>query len=107
VDPEIIDMMIPTIQGDYEVFETYDMSDFGSPVISCPLTLFLPKRDSSVEADVALGWEENTTEEFTLVEFPEGGHFYLTDNGTKEEFYKKLIEECEKHVVSVWSCALN
>lgn len=99
-------MMLPTIKGDYEVFETYDMAAFGKPVINCPLTLFYAKKDASVEAEAALGWQNHTTEEFTLVEFEQGTHFYLTDAGTKDEFSAKLLEECQKHMVAGWGCAL-
>lgn len=99
-------MMLPTIKGDYEVFETYDMGAFGSPVIPCPLTLFHAMRDASVEAPAALGWQEHTSEEFTLVEFEQGEHFYITDAGTKQEFYDKLKEECEKHMSGGGGCTL-
>lgn len=106
MDPSIIELMLPTIKGDYEVFETYDMAAFGNPVIACPITLFYAKKDASVEAPAALGWQEHTTEEFTLVEIEQGGHFYLTDAATKEDFLAKLKDECDKHAVRGWGCTL-
>jgi len=109
VDLSIIELMLPTIKGDYEVFETYDMAAFGNPVLNCPITLFYAKKDTSIDDQPSahLGWEEHTSEEFTLVEFEEGTHFYVTDAGTKDEFYGKLREECEKHIVEGSTCTLN
>lgn len=101
VDLEIVELMLPTIKGDYEVIETYDLEEFDAPVLNCPLTLFSAKMDQSMSSDMTSRWSEFTSEEYNVVEFARGGHFYITDDATKEEFYAKLQEECEKHFVSV------
>lgn len=104
---EIVELMLPTIKGDYEVFETYDIAKFGSPVIACPITLFVAKKDASVPEEALLGWGQLTSADFSIVEFSTGGHFYITDADTKEEFYAKLFEECDKLAVSGWNCSVN
>lgn len=105
----IVELMLPTIKGDYEVFETYDMGYFGNPVLNAPITLFVAKSDTSIDDKAAalLGWEDHTSEEFALVEFEKGTHFYITDADTKEEFYAKLREECEKHIIEGSMCTLT
>ena len=136
VDPEIIQMMLPTIKGDYEAFETYDMRKMDSATASgvaiegggvlavdCPLTVFIAGADASVDAQWMAGWRENTTSAaYRTVEIPNGSHFYLTDVATKEVFYGRLIEEVELHLNSsnndkatsadaeeatIWNCSLN
>lgn len=99
VDPEIVEFMLPTIRGDYEAIETYDLENFGPLVINCPLTLIEAKEDLSVSSSLMSRWKFLTSEEFNLIEIQRGGHFYLTDAATRDEFYVLLLEECEKHCV--------
>lgn len=81
--------------------ETYDLEHFGPLplVINCPLTLIEAKQDASVASSLMSRWKFLTSEEFNLIEIQRGGHFYLTDAATRDEFYALLLEECEKHCV--------
>lgn len=100
--------MIPTIKGDYEAFETYDLASFGALQIGVPVTLFAAQQDASVSQEDMAGWADTTSEEFSTVEIPHGTHFYITDAATKDEFYDKLLEELQKHFPSGGSfCTVN
>lgn len=108
VDPSIIEMMLPTIKGDYEAFETYDMALLGAQKLGSPVTMFVAQQDASVSAQDMAGWEDTTSEEFTTVIIEHGTHFYITDAATKEVFYNKLLEELQKHFPNGGSfCTVN
>ena len=103
-----MEFMLPTIRGDYEAIETYDMEHFGPLVINSPLTLIEAKKDVSLSSSLMARWKFLTSEEFNVIEIAHGGHFYLTDAATRDEFYVLLLEECEKHCVPNTSfCAVS
>jgi pyochelin biosynthesis protein PchC len=75
-DPEVRNMVLPSIRGDYVAAETYTYAD--GPPLSCPIVTLVGDDDPRVTLDEARAWREHTAGEFELVVFP-GGHFYLND----------------------------
>lgn len=76
-DPEIVQMILPAVRGDYRAIETY-RSDPGATIAS-PITVLTGDSDPQTTAEEARAWREHTTSEFELVTFP-GGHFFLNDH---------------------------
>ena len=94
VDPAFLKMTLPTIRGDYEVFETYDVADFGAAKVECPMAVFFAKDDVSVAPHEIESWIDWAATAYETVEFAEGSHFYLTEAQHKDSFTEKLLEVC-------------
>jgi surfactin synthase thioesterase subunit len=73
-DPEVVQMIMPAMRGDYQAIETYEPRP-GLP-LDCPVTALVGDRDPQVEPAEARVWAEHTTGAFDAQVFP-GGHFYL------------------------------
>lgn len=75
-DPELLDLVMPAIRGDYQAIETYRHKP--GPPLSCPLTAMTGDSDPRVSLDEARAWGTLTTGPFELRVYP-GGHFYLAE----------------------------
>ncbi|MET9110773.1 thioesterase II family protein [Streptomyces zhihengii] len=77
-DEEIIDLVLPPMQADYRVAETYR----GTPGarISVPLHVHIGDDDPKVTEPDAAEWRHSTTGAFTM-DVHAGGHFFFTENG--------------------------
>lgn len=75
-DPEVRDVVLPAVRGDYRAAETY--RHLPGPPLRCPITAVIGTEDPEVSAPQALRWADHTRAEFRLVRLP-GAHFYLTD----------------------------
>jgi surfactin synthase thioesterase subunit len=75
-DQELLDMVLPTIRGDYTAIETYRYEP--APPLSCDITAMVGDSDPKASVDDAAAWSEHTLGRFDLRVFP-GGHFYLED----------------------------
>ncbi|MYT32278.1 MULTISPECIES: thioesterase domain-containing protein [unclassified Streptomyces] len=73
--PEVRQLVLPVVRGDYRLIETYQAEPAG--LVPCPVTAFIGAQDDEVTAEEATGWERWTTGPFQLLTFP-GGHFYLS-----------------------------
>ncbi|MFD4431316.1 thioesterase II family protein [Nocardia sp. NPDC058497] len=73
-DPEILELILPTIRADYRAIESYRYEP-GAP-LSAPIHAFLGDNDPQVTVDEAEAWREHTTADFGLHLY-RGGHFYL------------------------------
>ncbi|GAA5077803.1 pyochelin biosynthetic protein PchC [Thermocatellispora tengchongensis] len=73
-DPEIRDLLLPAVRGDYRIIETYRHRP--GPPLSCPITVFVGDADPEVTPEQAKGWGALTTGGCEVVVFP-GDHFYL------------------------------
>jgi pyochelin biosynthesis protein PchC len=73
-DLDFAELLIPLIRADYKAAESY----VGEPgaVIDCPVIAIAGDTDPEVSPELARGWVDHTTGEFTLKVF-EGNHFYL------------------------------
>jgi pyochelin biosynthetic protein PchC len=73
-DPDMRDVLLPTIRADYRVADTYRPS--GCAVVGVPVVAYVGDRDPSVTAWQMRAWAEITTAGFDVLVFT-GHHFYL------------------------------
>ncbi|MCP2253999.1 Surfactin synthase thioesterase subunit [Prauserella aidingensis] len=76
-DPELREMFLPVIRGDYTAVETY--VHVPGTELSCPIHVLLGEDDPRASLDEAEAWAGHTDGEFSLTTFT-GGHFYLDDH---------------------------
>jgi pyochelin biosynthesis protein PchC len=87
-DPELRDMVLPALRGDYKAVETYRHVP-GAPV-RCPVTALTGDRDPKTTVDEAAAWEAHApADAFELLVFG-GGHFFL--NSRADEVIASLRE---------------
>ncbi|GGS61057.1 pyochelin biosynthetic protein PchC [Planobispora rosea] len=73
-DPALRELVLPTIEADYRLIETYRPRD--TVPIRTPICACVSDADPEVDRDEAAAWERHTTGRFRLRVFP-GDHFYL------------------------------
>jgi pyochelin biosynthesis protein PchC len=73
-DPELREMVMPSIRGDYRAIETYRHRP--GRVLRAPVTAITGDDDPKTSIDEARAWAGHTTGPFRLEILP-GGHFYL------------------------------
>ncbi|MCQ4212554.1 thioesterase II family protein [Streptomyces longispororuber] len=76
--PEMRELILPVLQADCEMHESY-LPSTDTPV-SVPIRSLRGSSDGLVTADEARQWQAATTAEFSYTEFP-GDHMYLVDSG--------------------------
>ncbi|MFD5406110.1 thioesterase II family protein [Streptomyces griseorubiginosus] len=76
-DPEMREMLLPTLRADVEMHETYVPST--SLPLDAPLTVIRGEDDTLVGRDEAASWNKASGRDFEHVEVP-GGHMYLTES---------------------------
>ncbi|MFM9609655.1 thioesterase II family protein [Streptomyces niveiscabiei] len=77
-DPEMRELLLPTLRADVEMHENYVRST--SLPLDAPITVFRGVDDELVSREEAASWSKATSRDFGHVEVP-GGHMYLTDSG--------------------------
>ncbi|MEV5676432.1 MULTISPECIES: thioesterase II family protein [unclassified Streptomyces] len=88
-DPEMRELLLPSLRADVEMHESYvALSDTPLPV---PITSVRGSTDTLVTPDQAMEWGKATGREFDFVEV-EGGHMYLVDNA--EGLIRVLADVC-------------
>ncbi|WP_078908167.1 thioesterase II family protein [Streptomyces vietnamensis] len=75
-DPELFQLVVPTIRADFAAVETY-RPEAGARV-NCPVVALIGDVDPRVTAEQAAAWRDHTTADFALRVFS-GGHFYLAE----------------------------
>lgn len=73
-NPEILEMVMPTLRADYRAIGSYTWTP--RPSLSVPFTVLVGDSDPVVEVAEASAWDGFTTGGTDLNVFP-GGHFYL------------------------------
>jgi pyochelin biosynthesis protein PchC len=73
-DPDMREVMLPSIRADYRIADTYRPSP--SPVVDAPVVAYLGGQDPSVSVWQVQAWSEVTKSGFDSVVLP-GHHFYL------------------------------
>ncbi|MEU2339961.1 alpha/beta fold hydrolase [Streptomyces sp. NPDC013172] len=74
-NPEVREMVLPTLRGDYTAVGRYRYVA-GEP-LRCPVTALVGDRDREASVEEVRDWEEQASEgDFDFRVFP-GGHFYL------------------------------
>jgi surfactin synthase thioesterase subunit len=75
-DPEMRELILPTLRADVEMHESYRPEP--DVVLAAPITAIRGRSDTLVGTEQAGQWAKATTRDFTLAEVP-GGHMYLID----------------------------
>lgn len=75
-DPELRELAMPALRGDYQAVETYAYRP--GPPLRCPLTVLVGDRDPQVPVAQARGWTAHTTGPTDVQVLP-GDHFYLAE----------------------------
>ena len=83
-----MELMLPTIRADFELYETYKYHP-ESP-LECPMTICGGLEDRRVEAGRLVAWSKMTTEACEVRLFP-GGHFYL--NSSRSTFLRTYSDD--------------
>lgn len=76
-DPELRELILPTLRADVEMHENYVPST--EAPLAMPITSIRGSEDELVTVDDAASWASVTSREFDLTELP-GGHMYLTES---------------------------
>lgn len=79
-DPEMLELVLPTLRADIEMHENY-VPTTDEP-LDVPITAVRGSADTLVSADAVLGWAKVTSRQFDAVELP-GGHMYLTESAER------------------------
>ncbi|MFJ7088497.1 thioesterase II family protein [Streptomyces griseus] len=88
-DPEMRELLLPSLRADVEMHESY-LAASPEPV-PVPITSVRGATDALVTPDQAMEWSKATSREFDLVQV-EGGHMYLVDNA--EALIRVLADVC-------------
>lgn len=75
-DPELRELILPTLRADVEMHETYVPST--EAPLAVPITSIRGSEDELVTVEEAASWASVTSRKLDLAELP-GGHMYLTD----------------------------
>ncbi|MGQ4487826.1 thioesterase II family protein [Streptomyces sp. SAS_281] len=78
-DPEILEMILPYVRGDYKAAETYRPRTSGETRVSCPVVVMTGDADPHVTNEEAHAWSAHSSGPFDLHEFS-GGHFFINDH---------------------------
>ncbi|MCX5199571.1 alpha/beta fold hydrolase [Streptomyces sp. NBC_00249] len=86
--PEMRELILPALRGDYRAVETYRYEP--GPVLGTPVSVLCGESDPRAGAAEVMGWRELTDAAFTFRSFP-GGHFYLVEQ--HEAVVRAVIED--------------
>lgn len=75
-DPDVHELLLPALRGDYKAIETYRWRPGPEP--GCPLWVLVGADDPVATPREAAAWRAHTSGPFEVRSFP-GGHFYLVD----------------------------
>jgi medium-chain acyl-[acyl-carrier-protein] hydrolase len=75
--PEFLDLLLPVLRADLEVFETYAHAP--APPLHVPILALGGENDHIVSRSQLLGWRAHTSAYFEAEMIP-GGHFFPQDN---------------------------
>jgi medium-chain acyl-[acyl-carrier-protein] hydrolase len=72
--PELMDLLIPIVQADMELFETVEYRP--APPLAIPVSAFAGEMDAEISLSDVAAWREHTTSRFSCEPLP-GDHFFL------------------------------
>jgi surfactin synthase thioesterase subunit len=79
-DPELLELVLPTLRADIEMHENYVPST--DEPLDVPITALRGGADTLVDADAIQGWAKVTGRQFDHAELP-GEHMYLTESAPR------------------------
>ncbi|WP_159012262.1 non-ribosomal peptide synthetase [Streptomyces sp. NRRL F-5123] len=92
-EPELLELVLPTLRADVAFTETYAHTP-GKP-LDCPVIVYGSDGDPGTTPAALLGWRETTTGQVDTV-FLRGGHFHLTAD--PEPFSADLLSRLATHL---------
>jgi surfactin synthase thioesterase subunit len=101
VDPSWLQLMLPAIKADYEIFENYDDAEQPYPNIKlqCSMTLIAGHDDVAAPIARMCPWEDYCNVEpagvakFEILSFP-GSHFFLLDAEPSHQVARRIYAAC-------------
>ncbi|MFD6426729.1 thioesterase II family protein [Streptomyces sp. NPDC060198] len=72
-EPELVEMFLPALRGDYRAIERYRHRP--GPLLGTPVTVLTGSEDPKVTPEEARAWQEHTTGATEVLTFT-GGHFF-------------------------------
>lgn len=90
-DPDLRQMLLPTLRADFSVFETYQYRTQDS--FQFPIVVMSGAKDMSISDDKMAEWSVHTQGRFERKKFS-GGHFFIQDNAA--EFFPFLSDQLSK-----------
>ncbi|MER6917099.1 alpha/beta fold hydrolase [Streptomyces sp. NPDC000594] len=93
-DPELLELVMPAIRGDYRAVETYAHVP-GAP-LRCPVVALTGDADPRAEVAEVEAWREYTEGPFSCHVFP-GGHFFLQERA--DEVHRTVRERLAEPAV--------
>lgn len=72
--PELLDLMLPIVRGDFELYDTYTYTH--EPPLACSISAYGGADDRGVPPQMIDAWKFQTTGRFHTRIFP-GGHFFF------------------------------
>jgi len=86
---DLMDLLLPTLRADFEVFEGYHYKPNELP-LDCPIFAFGGDNDSRVNRELLEGWAAQTNSTFRSKYFP-GDHFFI--NNKKDAVIQSITDE--------------
>lgn len=94
-NPELIELVMPSLRADFELLETYAYVD--EEPLGCPITIFGGKGDTGVPMAHLEAWRAHTREPLRMHLLP-GGHFFL--QSAQAELLALLSAELRRYVAA-------
>ena len=89
-EPELMQLLLPTLRADFEMLETYHYAD--EQPLECPITATGGLEDPRVPLEALEAWAHETTGAFRLQRF-RGGHFYFREaHGELTQLVRRTLE---------------
>jgi medium-chain acyl-[acyl-carrier-protein] hydrolase len=73
-EPDMLAVVLKILRGDFSILDTYRYA--AEPPLDCPISVATGDQDTSVSADEAQDWAQQTIAGFRLRTFS-GGHFFI------------------------------
>jgi len=94
-EPELLQMLLPTLRADVEMLETYDYQP--AAPFQFPITAFGGEDDHETSIDQLNGWREQTSARFEM-NVVSGDHFFLRCNA------RQVLTTIRRQLDSVIAC---
>lgn len=95
--PEVMQLLLPTIRADLQVFETYTYQ--ARPPLHCPIAVFGAFDDKRVARPGLERWRHHTSSVFSLTMLP-GDHFFI--HSARRALVERVERRLEAALDEVW-----
>ena len=94
-NPDLVELMLPSLRADFTVFETYQWT--AEPPFDLPISAFGGLKDRRVRESELTGWSERTNGPFRLEMF-DGDHFFLQSR--RDELIASIRRDLDRSVAA-------